>query len=97
MKTKTSSSARGANRRFIEKAQLDAWEPACDTDYLARLHCPEFTVALAVYRPPYFAHIVIELRARKWLLGTKSLTLYLFSSARRACPRGLHDHDRNAS
>ena len=53
--------------------------PHCDTSYLIRFTCPEFTSICPVTSQPDFANIIIDYVADKYMVESKSLKLYLFS------------------
>ena len=51
--------------------------PHPDTTYVARFTVPEFTSLCPVTGQPDFAHLVIDYVPGEWLVGSKSLKLYL--------------------
>src|ERR1700747_3077486 len=53
--------------------------PHPGSNYVARFTFPEFTVMCPVTGQPDFATLVIDYVPRGWLLGSKSLKLYLNS------------------
>src|ERR1700709_978640 len=61
-----------------EAAQIDGVpNPQTGTDYLVRFAVPEFTSICPVTGQPDFAHLVIDYVPGKWLLTSKSVTLYV--------------------
>src|ERR1700750_1123871 len=61
-----------------EEAVLDRVPNAHrDTNYVARFTAPEFTVLCPITGQPDFAHLVIDYVPGRWLVGSKSLNLYL--------------------
>lgn len=50
-----------------------------ETDYIVKLHCPEFTSLCPKTGQPDFARIEIQYIPDKYLVESKSLKLYLFS------------------
>ena len=53
--------------------------PALERNYVIRFTCPEFTSLCPITGQPDFAHIVIDYIARKQILESKSLKLFLAS------------------
>src|SRR3981189_3759406 len=53
--------------------------PHPDTNYVARFTAPEFTTLCPITGQPDFAHLVIDYVPGKWLVESKSFTLYLGS------------------
>lgn len=51
----------------------------CDTDYMVKLKCPEFTSLCPKTGQPDFAKMYINYIPEKYLVESKSLKLYLFS------------------
>lgn len=63
-----------------EQAVLEFVEnPALERNYVIRFTCPEFTSLCPITGQPDFAHIVIDYIARKQILESKSLKLFLAS------------------
>jgi 7-cyano-7-deazaguanine reductase len=63
-----------------EKAVLErVANPHPDHLYLSRFTCPEFTSICPVTGQPDFAHLVIDIIARDFLVESKSLKLFLVS------------------
>ncbi len=63
-----------------EQAVLDRVpNPHCDTPYVARFTCPEFTSICPVTGQPDFGILMIDYVPDQWLLESKSLKLYLFA------------------
>src|SRR5688500_1080643 len=55
--------------------------PEPSATYLVRFTCPEFTSLCPVTGQPDFAHLVLDYVPEAWLLESKSLKLFLASSA----------------
>ena len=53
--------------------------PQADTRFAVRFTAPEFTSLCPMTGQPDFAHLVIDYLPSKWLVESKSLTLYLTS------------------
>jgi 7-cyano-7-deazaguanine reductase len=53
--------------------------PAADKLYVVRFTCPEFTSLCPITGQPDFAHIVVDMIPREWIVESKSLKLYLAS------------------
>ncbi len=51
----------------------------CDTNFVARFSCPEFTSICPVTGQPDFGHLVIDYVPGDWILESKSLKLFLAS------------------
>jgi len=71
-------------------------KPFANHDYLVRFTCPEFTSLCPLTGQPDFAHMVIDYVPCKWLLESKSLTLFLQSfrnhgDFHEACTVGIGD------
>ena len=63
-----------------DRGQLDRVpNPHADTDYVARFTAPEFTTLCPITGQPDFAHLVIDYVPGRYLVESKSLTLYLAS------------------
>lgn len=63
-----------------EQAVLETVEnPAPERNYVIRFTCPEFTSLCPITGQPDFAHIVIDYIARKRIVESKSLKLFLGS------------------
>src|ERR1700741_2398877 len=61
-----------------DQASLDyVPNPRAGTLYLVRFTAPEFTTLCPVTGQPDFAHLVIDYAPGKWLVGSKSLKLFL--------------------
>ncbi len=61
-----------------EEARLErVANPAPGKLYVIRLTCPEFTSLCPLTGQPDFAHIVLDIMARDWIVESKSLKLYL--------------------
>lgn len=53
--------------------------PTRGKQYVVRFTCPEFTSLCPITGQPDFAHIVIDIIPRAWIVESKSLKLYLAS------------------
>jgi len=53
--------------------------PHCDSNYVVRFTCPEFTSICPITSQPDFAHLVIDYIPNKKIIESKSLKLYLTS------------------
>ena len=53
--------------------------PAQGKHYVVRFTCPEFTTLCPLTGQPDFAHIVIDIIPRDWIVESKSLKLFLAS------------------
>ena len=53
--------------------------PAAGKHYVVRFTCPEFTSLCPLTGQPDFAHIVIDMIPRDWIVESKSLKLFLGS------------------
>jgi 7-cyano-7-deazaguanine reductase len=53
--------------------------PAPGQNYVVRFTCPEFTTLCPLTGQPDFAHIVIDIVPRDWIVESKSLKLFLGS------------------
>jgi len=53
--------------------------PAPGKHYVVRFTCPEFTALCPLTGQPDFAHIVIDIIPRDWIVESKSLKLFLTS------------------
>ncbi len=63
-----------------EQAKLERVpNPAPGKPFVTRFTCPEFTSLCPLTGQPDFAHIVIDIIARDWIVESKSLKLFLHS------------------
>ena len=62
-----------------DEAEIERVANPCDTPYMIRFSCPEFTSICPVTGAPDFAHLVIDYVPRDWIVESKSLKLFLGS------------------
>ena len=53
--------------------------PSADKNFVVRFTCPEFTSLCPLTGQPDFAHILIDIIPRAWIVESKSLKLFLGS------------------